>query len=694
MTRDEAPGAVNAAIWRWPGALGHWGLPALFVLTVVSYGVGSRLALQLIEESDLDGVFFIPAGITVAFLLRLPRRSWWVVLLAAGMTEFVMDVSGGFTPAQSSGFALANVVEPLIGAAIVSVTCVTLDLARRRHVGWYALGAVLVGPAVGGAVLGLTDRMFGEDFWATFFQVWLGDALGVVVVGSAILVWGSSPDRRRLLSPWGLILLVGSMVLTVVVLTFTDLPLAFSVLIGVVLTGALFGTRAVAMTSLAISLTLAVFLTTDPGALIIGLTQGEALVLIKLQVGVFALAGLVIAAESNERELAVRQASASAMEAETIELERRREHDLAVQVQRGLLPDRLIRHPAIQVAARYEAAGAAYEVGGDWYDSFTLREGQIGLVVGDIVGHGIEAMTSMGRLRTALAALALRSADPAALLAEVDEFVGGPDGTDFATVFYTIVDPATSQVSYASAGHPPALLISPAGQATWLDQGQTEPLSGDVSVARRSATADIEPGSTLILYSDGLIERRGESLSDGMARLERTASAIHAEDAATICDQLLARLDVGETRRDDVVALVMKVEPAARARYQQVFPARAETLSEIRSSVHRWLRSHEITEPVSEDLLIAVGEATTNVVRHAYRNVEPGDLEVRMALDTSSIDVEITDWGNWLEPHDESDGHLGIGIEMIRKISDGLDIDAGPDGTRLSFRVTLDSHEI
>jgi anti-sigma regulatory factor (Ser/Thr protein kinase) len=352
-----------------------------------------------------------------------------------------------------------------------------------------------------------------------------------------------------------------------------------------------------------------------------------------------------------------------------------------------LLPDRPLRHPSAQLSAHYEAAGELFEVGGDWYDSFELSDGRIGLVVGDIVGHGIDAMISMGRLRTALGALALRSADPATALTELDEFVGGPDGTAYATVFYAIVDLESMSVEYSSAGHPHALLMTESGSTGWLDQGQSEPLTGDRSIQRMNATLDFEAGAVLILYSDGLVERRGESLQDGMELLRQSAIELASHDAEEICWRLFALLDDGEERDDDVVVLVMKAAPLS-PRYREAFPATPDQLSRIRSSIRAWLDAREVADSTTDDLLIAVGEATANVVRHAYRGQEVGHVEVRMSLEDSRIGVEVADRGRWQEP-DKNGDRLGLGTELIRRVSDGMTVHSGTQGTVVSFGIKL-----
>ena len=158
------------------------------------------------------------------------------------------------------------------------------------------------------------------------------------------------------------------------------------------------------------------------------------------------------------------------------------------------------------------------EVGGDWYDAFELADGRIALTVGDVVGHGLAAAAAMGQVRTALAALAYHAEGPGELLERLDGFLARSRTTDFATVCYAVIDPATGVLEYASAGHPPMLVVSPAGETTWLDHARSAPLSGDSARVRPQESTLLEPGSLLVLYSDGLVERRKEPLEVGLRR--------------------------------------------------------------------------------------------------------------------------------------------------------------------------------
>lgn len=686
-TRYDDQPKLPGRFWTWPDRLGIWEIPVLFATVAAAYALGSQLALLFIEASGLQAVLFIPSGITVAFLLRLPRRLWWVVLMGAGLTELAMDVYGGFTASQALGFAAANSVEPLVSASILVAVCGAIDLARRRHFVWFVVAAVVIGPAVGAAMGAGASRLFGGgDFLVTFGQWWLGDALGVILVGGAILAWGSSPDRRGLLSVGGFILVAGSVILTLGVFGLTDLSLAFSVLIGVIVAGVLFGVRAVSVTALAIALTIAVVLIFDSEPIIVGMTPRSALVLVKLQLSLFTLAGLLIAAESHERELASEQAARSSLEADAWQREREKDRDLAVKVQRGLLPDRILSRPGVDIGARYEAAGDVLEVGGDWYDTIHLSDEQIGLVVGDVVGHGIEAMVSMGRLRTALSALAVHNEEPASLLTELDQFINRSDTSTYATIFYAVVDLESRTIKYASAGHPPGLLVSSDGRATWLDRGQTEPVYGRPST-RIQASTEFDLGSSLILYSDGLIEQRGQSLEVGLDLLKRTASELAVKTPDAICAELFRRLADNSGRSDDVVVLVMR-PGMDRREYHQVFPARPEELRNLRSSLRAWAKTRGLSRAVGDDLLIAVGEAASNSIRHAYRDTVGGDVTVRITLVDHSLNIAVTDRGRWRDLFDEK-AFPGLGTSIIDSVAENLQVKPTGTGTVVTFQIPI-----
>jgi len=168
---------------------------------------------------------------------------------------------------------------------------------------------------------------------------------------------------------------------------------------------------------------------------------------------------------------------------------------------------------------------------------------------------------SQGRQRGAQAALAPHAPGPGGLLDHLDAYATGPDAVEFATACCAFLDPASGVLRYASAGHPPMLAVRPDGHASWLDEGRSPPLHGTPQPARAQASVTLAPGTLLVLYSDGLVERRREVLERGLDRLRAAATAARHLPVEEICDRLIARLGVHATRDDDVVVLCLRTGP-------------------------------------------------------------------------------------------------------------------------------------
>lgn len=236
------------------------------------------------------------------------------------------------------------------------------------------------------------------------------------------------------------------------------------------------------------------------------------------------------------------------------------EHRIAVELQRGLLPKKLPEIHRIALAAHYEAAGVGAEVGGDWYDAFVLPGDRLGVVVGDVAGRGIPAASAMGQLRSVTRAFAVADdgrRSPADVLTRLNHHQLALAQEEMFTVLYAIVDPRRGSISWASAGHPPPLLRSRSGETRFLDGG--EGLMGFEEIVYEDFQAQIGAGSTLVFYTDGLIERRAESLEVGMRRLADAVGA-GSEEPGVLCRQMLEDvLPAGGNLHDDVTAVVVKV---------------------------------------------------------------------------------------------------------------------------------------
>jgi PAS domain S-box-containing protein len=241
---------------------------------------------------------------------------------------------------------------------------------------------------------------------------------------------------------------------------------------------------------------------------------------------------------------------------------REKEHSIAVLLQRALLPDRLVEHPLLALSAHYSAAGDLVDVGGDWYDTFKWSGRHVGIVVGDVVGHDIAAATIMGQLRNGAAALApFLQPRPAEVLNAYAHCVRN-NGNTFATAACIVIDTDTGIVSYSLAGHPPPLLIQPDGSTLWLDLALAPPMNADQVDQYSESTLVLTPGATIVLYSDGLIERRGESLSLGLERLSTVASR-HAAvtDIDSLAALLVKELTTDVVVEDDVVVVCVRWQP-------------------------------------------------------------------------------------------------------------------------------------
>jgi serine phosphatase RsbU (regulator of sigma subunit) len=224
-----------------------------------------------------------------------------------------------------------------------------------------------------------------------------------------------------------------------------------------------------------------------------------------------------------------------------------------MSVQRSLLPATLPEHPEVRLGARYMPAETRYGIGGDWYDAVLLPGGRILLLVGDVAGHGLKAAITMGQMRSAARALA-PTHGPAALLDALDQFAGsGPDVLS-ATAAVAVIDPAERTLRYCLAGHPPLLLRDPDGTLAMLGEARG-PLIGFGAGDRPEQVVTFLPGSCLVLFTDGLVERRGETIDTGFARLGTALTAAATLDPANLCEALIEQSLPRTGRNDDTAIL-------------------------------------------------------------------------------------------------------------------------------------------
>jgi serine/threonine-protein kinase RsbW len=347
-----------------------------------------------------------------------------------------------------------------------------------------------------------------------------------------------------------------------------------------------------------------------------------------------------------------------------------REREVSHTLQLGLLGAGPPDFEHLTVSAAYRPGTAALEVGGDWYDAFTLPSGAIALVVGDVVGHGLEAAVAMGQLRGAVGALA-QTTRPARLLERLDGFVETVPSAATATLAYVELDPAGGAMRFACAGHPPPLVVSPDGRTRLLWEGRSPPLGSMLGERRDDAVARLEEGETLVLYTDGLVERRSESIDAGLERLGRAArlaGGAPTSHADAICDALLGR----EEQEDDVCVLTVRRIPLGMM-FSHSLPADPAELAGLRERLRAWLVEHELGEEAERSTVLAVSEAAANAIEHGYGCDGVGVVTVMVVLDGDRMQVAVRDEGTWRDG--ASDDDRGRGLAIMRSIMEQLSVE-------------------
>jgi GAF domain-containing protein len=236
-----------------------------------------------------------------------------------------------------------------------------------------------------------------------------------------------------------------------------------------------------------------------------------------------------------------------------------REHETAITLQRSVLPHGLPQVDRVQLAARYMPGSAGVEVGGDWYDALELGRGRLGLVVGDVVGKGVLAAAMTTQLRTALRVYALDGLDPAPVLAQLNR-MAEITGPSFATLIYAVLDTESLICQFASAGHPPPLLVRANGPAEFLEGGRSVPLGIRTDIGYGQDAVQLDAGDTIVLFTDGLVERRGSTLDEGLQQLKSSAQHGPAEFTALL-DHVLEALLSGDSPKDDIAILAVRAAP-------------------------------------------------------------------------------------------------------------------------------------
>jgi PAS domain S-box-containing protein len=359
-----------------------------------------------------------------------------------------------------------------------------------------------------------------------------------------------------------------------------------------------------------------------------------------------------------------------------------RDHRIADTLQRALLPQALPELGAIAFASRYVPAEEGSSAGGDWYDVIDLPDGTVALVIGDVAGHGVEAASVMGQVRMAVRAYGLEGHGPRTVVGLVHDLLRSfYSGDQMVTMLYVVVDPVTLEARVVNAGHPPMLVLEPDGGGAVFLEGQTGlPLGLAWDLPYEESIARLRSGSTLLLFTDGLVDRRDVEVGEGLERLRAAAAERVDFDIDELCGALLESL-VPPDASDDVAIVAARLL-AARDRFDLRIPADPSRLRAVRRSVTRWLAASDVDPEAIADIVLACSEACANAIEHAYGPGE-GTVEIEGSIGSGGVELAIRDLGSWREPRP---GDRGRGLRLIEACMDEVDVDRTADGTEVRMR--------
>ncbi|MER8234885.1 SpoIIE family protein phosphatase [Streptomyces sp. NPDC101490] len=356
--------------------------------------------------------------------------------------------------------------------------------------------------------------------------------------------------------------------------------------------------------------------------------------------------------------------------AERLRTSERRHRETAVTLQRSLLPQELEQPDDLRIAATYQPGGTDAAVGGDWYDVITLGAGRTALVIGDVMGRGVRAAAVMGQLRTAVRAYARLDLPPHEVLQLLDGLAAEIDASQIATCVYAIHDPNEGKLVYASAGHLPILVRDEDGGVRQAGDPTGPPL-GTGGWLHTSGSIALPPGSTAVLYTDGLVERRREDIDEGVAALARALSGADGSPQV-VCDRLLRSLGVTAEHDDDVAVLVVQ-HPSRRGSDAELFHNAAlellggvEAAPRARAFASGVLSSWRFPVELRDLGVLATSELVGNSLQHGTP-----PMRLRLRRTDRRLIIEVTDGDDHLprRRRAETEDEAGRGISIVATIA-------------------------
>lgn len=645
------------------------------LLVAVGYYLGARLGLglSLVEENVTP--LWPPTGIAVAAFLLFGRSLWPAVAVAAFAVN--LPISEGLPAALAT--AAGNTVAPWVAALLLERVGFRRQLDRLRDAAAVvflgALASMLISATIGSLTLLASGAIEVDRLPSAWAVWWTGDAMGVLVVTPFLL----SLALFRELPPWSPVRWAEA-VAVLATLTAVSLAAAYSErqLLFLVLPVVGWAAWRLQLRAAAPAALVAAMVATWSAARGLGPFHHGSLLEQMLTLQAFnaciALTSFIFAAMVTERMRAAEDRAT-------------RDHTIATILQRSLLPAGMPEVPGVTLAARYVPATSDVQVGGDWYDVVPLPGGQLGLAIGDVAGHGLTAAATMGQVRMAVRAYALQEPSPESVLTGVHRLMTDLGMPDMVTLTYLLFDPVTGSLRLSNAGHPPALVIDAGGRTSYLESAMSPPVGVTAHAAYPEVEHVLAPGTTLVLYTDGLVERRGVSIQEGLDSLARLATE-HAEDGLeSLCDLLLGSLLGDDGVQDDVAMLVLRTVSLVDGPLDVRLEAVPRSLRLMRATLRHWLRAADIGSADEHDILLACGEACANVVQHAY-GATPGVMEVRATLVDHGVHLSVRDRGSWRPAADRGGGW---GLQLMRELMDSVEVLQDPEGTEVLMRRTVDT---
>ena len=353
-------------------------------------------------------------------------------------------------------------------------------------------------------------------------------------------------------------------------------------------------------------------------------------------------------------------------------------------MQRALLPDALPQIPGMRFSAKYLPAGSGVKIGGDWYDVFQLANGHLAFVIGDVVGRGVLAASVMAEIRTALRAYMVQGHELTEVVSMLNELLISMGRNRAATLSILELDPEAEELKAVTAGHLPPLLIEPDGRTRLLEQRHGLPVGVSTRHEYQSFCCPFPTGSRLLLYTDGLIERRDESIDAGLQRLAAAAQAATRHPDSSLADDVYRAL-LDETPLEDDVALLAIEALPLEGSLEMALPARPDVLSGLRRTLGRWLQAAGANEDELFDITLSTSEAAANAIEHAY-GAREATFTVCCEHDGQQVTITVRDIGRWRTTRPPGGGR---GLEIMRSLLDSVKIDGDDEGTVVTMTKRL-----